>query len=114
MGFLQWVVDWTVTVALSRAGTPLEAANVVGRICGAMMGFWLNGRVTFARQDVALGRRQLLRFLLTWLSLTLLSTAIIGVIGRQLGLQAAWLAKPVLEATLAVVSFFVSRHWIYR
>ena len=32
----------------------------------------------------------------------------------KLGLQMAWLAKPLVEACLAVVSFVVSRHWVYR
>jgi len=28
-------------------------------------------------------------------------------------LRVAWVAKPVVEAILAVVSFFISRHWVY-
>lgn len=114
MGFLQWIVDWLVTVLLSQGGVHLEAANIAGRICGAMLGFWLNGRITFASQHVELGRKQLLRFLLTWLMLTLISTVAVGAVGRQASLHLAWLAKPVIEASLAVFSFFISRHWIYR
>lgn len=114
MGFLQWIVDWMVTVLLSQGGMHLEVANIVGRVCGAMLGFWLNGRITFASHNIALGRKQLLRFLLVWLMLTLISTVAIGTVGRQANLQAAWLAKPVIEAILAVFSFFISRHWIYR
>lgn len=114
MGFVQWIVDWMVTVLLSQSGMHLEIANIIGRVCGAMLGFWLNGRITFANPDVALGRQQLWRFLLAWLALTLISTVAIGAVGRTATLQAAWLAKPVIEALLAVVSFFISRHWIYR
>jgi putative flippase GtrA len=114
MGFLQWIVDWLVTVLLSQGGVHLEAANIAGRVCGAMLGFWLNGRITFASQNLALGRKQLLRFLLVWLILTLISTVSIGAVGRHASLQWAWLAKPVIEAVLAVASFFISRHWIYR
>jgi putative flippase GtrA len=114
MGFLQWIVDWVVTVLLSQGGIQLETANIVGRVCGAMLGFWLNGRITFANPHVTLGRKQLLRFLLAWLALTLISTVAISAVGRHATLQAAWLAKPVIEAVLAVASFFISRHWIYR
>ena len=47
IGGVQWLLDWGVMVALSHWGLPVEAANVAGRICGAMLGFWLNGRITF-------------------------------------------------------------------
>jgi hypothetical protein len=36
------------------------------------------------------------------------------LVGHSAGLQYAWLAKPVVEAVLAVASFFISRYWIYR
>ncbi|MCL7715265.1 GtrA family protein [Stenotrophomonas mori] len=113
MGGLQWVLDWLLTVALSHAGAPLEVANICGRIGGALLGFWLNGTVTFpaARR---LGRTQLQRFAIAWTVLTVVSTVAVGQVGHSAGLEAAWLAKAVIEAALAVVSFFVSRHWIYR
>ena len=113
MGFLQWVLDWLVTVGLSHAGLSLELANVCGRVTGALLGFWLNGTITFSSQQ-RLGRRQLLRFALAWVALTLVSTWAVGQVGHRVGLEAAWLAKPLVEAALAVVSFFISRHWIYR
>ncbi len=114
IGIVQWLVDSGITIALSHAGLALEAANVAGRISGAMLGFWLNGKITFAHQHASLGRSQLLRFITLWLALTLVSTWAVGGIGRHASLQAAWLAKPLVEIVLAVVSFFVSRHWVYR
>ncbi|MGX5729140.1 GtrA family protein [Pseudoxanthomonas beigongshangi] len=113
MGFLQWILDWLVTVGLSRAGMSLELANVCGRVAGALFGFWLNGTITFSAER-PLGRRQLLRFLLTWIALTCISTWAVGQIGRTASLEIAWLAKPLVEGALAIVSFFISRHWIYR
>lgn len=113
MGFLQWVLDWAITVALSHVGVPLEVANVCGRISGALLGFWLNGTITFST-GTPLGRRQLLRFVIAWLVMTVISTIAIGFVGHSAGLQHAWLAKPFVEAALAVGSFFISRYWIYR
>ncbi|WP_269789999.1 GtrA family protein [Stenotrophomonas sp. Iso1] len=113
MGFLQWILDWLVTVGLSHAGMSLEIANVCGRLIGAMFGFWLNGTFTFSSSR-PLGRQQLLRFALAWAALTVISTWGVGYVGRSVGLEAAWLAKPLIEAVLAVISFFISRHWIYR
>lgn len=113
MGFLQWILDWLVTVGLSRAGMPLEIANICGRVAGALFGFWLNGTITFSGER-PLGHRQLLRFLMAWIVFTCISTWAVGHIGRTASLEVAWLAKPLVEAALAVASFFVSRHWIYR
>lgn len=114
IGLLQYVVDWGVMVTLSHVGLPVEIANVAGRVSGATIGFWLNGRFTFAGDDTALGTRQLRRFVLLWLCMTAISTWTIGTIENHAGLQWAWLAKPVVEVALACVSFLASRHWVYR
>jgi len=114
IGLLQYVVDWGVMVTLSHFGLPVEMANVAGRVSGATLGFWLNGRITFANESGTLGRRQLQRFLLLWLIMTALSTWAVGAVENTAGLQWAWLAKPGVELVLAAVSFTVSRHWVYR
>lgn len=114
VGALQWLLDWAVMVGVSHAGAPVEAANVAGRISGAMLGFWLNGRWTFAREDTRLGRRQLGRFVLMWCASTTLSTLAVGQVDDVFGLQWAWLAKPAIEATLGLLGFVLARHWVYR
>lgn len=114
MGGIQLLLDSAVTIGLSRAGLALGVANVIGRICGAMLGFWLNGRFTFGKPGVRLDARALIRFTTAWLLLTAASTLGLSAIEAKLSLQAAWIAKPVVEAGLAIVSFFVSRHWVYR
>lgn len=114
IGVLQYVVDWGVMVGLSHFGMAVEMANIAGRISGAMLGFWLNGRITFAGEGNAVGRRQLQRFMLLWICTTALSTWSMGSIADVAGLRWAWLAKPAVEATLAAMSFVASRHWVYR
>lgn len=114
VGILQWLLDWGVLVALSHAGMAIEVANIVGRISGATLGFWLNGRVTFAGEETAAGPTQLRRFALMWLATTAISTWALGSIENLVGLQWAWLAKPCVEAVLGVVGFLGSRHWVYR
>ena len=111
---LQYVVDWGVMVALSHLGLPVEIANVAGRVSGATLGFWLNGRFTFADDTTSLGPRQLRRFVLLWLCMTAVSTWAVGTIEDVAGLQWAWLAKPLVEIALACASFLASRHWVYR
>ena len=38
VGLVQWFVDWAVMVLLSNGGMPIEPANVLGRVAGAMLG----------------------------------------------------------------------------
>lgn len=115
VGGLQLLIDWLLFVALSALGMPVVAANVTARASAALIGFWLNGRYTFAHGgQPRLGGRRLLRFVLVWIGLTLLSTWLIRGLSLQLGLQLTWIAKPVVEAGLAALSFLLARHWIYR
>lgn len=114
IGVLQWLLDWAVMVALSHAGMSVATANLAGRITGASLGFWLNGRITFAGEDTRVGSRQLGRFGLMWIATTLLSTWALSSIDRSVGLQWAWLAKPAVELALGIAGFLFSRHWVYR
>jgi len=114
IGVLQWLLDWGVMVGLSHAGMLVEPANVAGRISGALLGFWLNGRITFAGDEHHMGRKQFLRFLVMWLATTVVSTWAIGGIDDWFGLRWAWIAKPAIELALGGVGFLLSRHWIYK
>lgn len=113
VGLAQLVLDWGVMVALSALGVNLELANVLGRAAGASLGFWGNGRITFAGGRDS-WRRQGVRFLVQWSLLTTLSTMALGWIAEHHGAAGAWLSKPLVEALLAMISFFGSRHWVFR
>lgn len=114
VGGVQWLLDWGVMVALSHLGLAIEPANIAGRVSGALLGFWLNGRITFAGEHPRLGGTQLRRFLTMWVCTTAVSTWAMGRVDMMFGLHGAWLAKPAIEVALAVVGFVLSRHWIYR
>ena len=114
IGGVQWLVDWGVMVLLSHYGLVVELANVFGRVAGALLGYWLNWKLTFAGDDTAIGRTQLFRFILMWLGTTAVSTWSLGEIDDLGGLKWAWLAKPGVELCLGVVGFVLSRHWVYR
>jgi len=115
VGGVQLVLDWCVFVGTSALGLPLPVANLAGRVSGACVGFLLNGRLTFrGAAPIRLIGRPLRRFSVMWLGLTLVSTLAVSGVGHWAGLEYAWLAKPVVEALLAVVSFFLLRHWVYR
>lgn len=115
IGLLQLVLDWGVFVAATALGLPVAPSNLLGRISGAVLGFWLNGRYTFAAQgEQRHGWKRFMRFFALWLLMTVISTWLIDWVAQSLGLQYAWLAKPVVEVALALVSFFALRHVVYR
>ncbi|MCC4620831.1 GtrA family protein [Xanthomonas cassavae CFBP 4642] len=115
IGALQLAVDCSIFIAATAAGMPAAPANLLGRVSGALLGFWLNGRYTFARQEGArLGWQRFRRFAVMWLTLTLISTWLLSTAVDLLGLGQAWLAKPLVEGGLAIVSFFLGRHVVYR
>ena len=114
-GVLQLLQDWLLLVALTALGMPVAPANLASRTSAALLGFWLNGRYTFADGNgQRLGWRRFTRFWLLWLAITAISTVLVAVVASRLGLHQAWLAKPLVEAGLAVVSFFALRHWVFR
>jgi putative flippase GtrA len=115
IGALQLALDSAVFIGLSALGLPVIPANVAGRIAGASLGFWLNGRYTFADQGQArLSGRHLRRFVIAWSLLTALSSALLYLIEAHSNLHTAWLAKPLLEAGNAAIGFVVWRQWVYR
>ena len=114
-GILQLLLDWAGFVALTALGMPAMPANLASRTSAALLGFWLNGRYTFADgQGSRLGWRRFVRFWLLWLFMTAVSTVLVTVVEAQLGLHWAWLAKPVVEGGLALAGFFLLRHVVYR
>lgn len=114
-GGLALLVDWGVFVLLTRAAVPTAPANLLARLSGAGVAYVLNGAFTFRGRDGArLGWARLARFALVWCVMTALSTAALSIVDRALGLGYAWMAKPVVEALLAVGSFLLYRYWIYR
>lgn len=113
-GLLQWALEYALVLALSQWLLPIAPANVIGRVGGALLGFWLNGRWTFAGPGHELGRRTALRFALVWIAMTAMNTAWVGLIAHLAGLRTAQLLKPVGDLLTSGVGFMLSRHWTYR
>lgn len=115
IGGLQLCADWACFVALTWLGIELVPANVCARILGAVLGFWLNGRFTFAEgRRGHLGPAQASRFVVSWLVMALLSTMGVWLVGHAFDIAGARLAKPFIDAGLAGLGFLASKFWIYR
>lgn len=111
VGAVQLIVEWLCFVALTAWGEPVAPANVVARVIAAVLGFTMNGTVTFKSK---LRSALLLRFVAAWIPLTGTNTLLVTVLERLNGLHVAWLLKPLVDGLTAVVSFLIARHWIFR
>lgn len=114
IGLLQWLVEYGLMLALSEWVMPVAPANVIGRVFGAALGFWLNGKWTFAGDGTHVGRRAFVRFVVMWLALTVLNTWIVHAIDARFGLRMAQLLKPLADISSGVLGFVLSRHWVYN
>lgn len=115
VGGLQLLIDWLCFVGLTSVGIMTAPANIVGRVLGALVGFWLNGRVTFRDEAGGkLGWRRLGRFGMSWAVMSIFSTLAVTLVDHGAGLGWAWLFKPLVDGGLAVLGFLVSRYWIYK
>ena len=114
IGLVQWLVEYGVMLALSEWVMPVAPANVIGRVCGALIGFWLNGKWTFAGEDTHVGRHAFARFVAMWLGLTAINTWIVHALDAHLGLRMAQLLKPGADVLTGAAGFWLSRHWVYK
>lgn len=116
IGALQWLIDTAVMIGSSHLGLQVGLATVAGRLSGAVLGYTLNGRYTFARGagDRRLHRTSLRRFITFWLLATALSALLLAGIDHYLGLHASWLCKPLVDIGFAAGGFIAARLWIYR
>ena len=114
IGIVQWLVEYALMLVLSQWIMPVEPANVIGRLCGAVLGFWLNGKLTFAADDTHVGRHAAMRFLVMWIALTVLNTWIVAHLDDAFGLRMAQLLKPGADLLSGGIGFLLSRHWVYN
>lgn len=112
VGGLQFAFDAGLFILLTYWGMPAFWTNLFTRFTAAMLGFLLNGKLTFRQSRLT--RQQLLRYVLLWVSLTLLSTGAVVAIGQVAGLRAAWGMKVFVEILLAMLSFVLMRRWVFR
>lgn len=114
IGVILMGIDTGVFSVLHWAGLSLLPANMSSRVVAALASFYLNGRFSFAGHGESRPHAiRLGRYAAWWLLMTTISTLVLWGCHSQFGEQSVYAAKPVVEFVLAVVAFFVSRHWIY-
>ncbi|WP_191602233.1 GtrA family protein [Marinomonas algicola] len=118
IGGVQYALDAS-TFALCIVFVSAEVANVFARFIGAMSGYFLNGLFTFKKLDSKqkIAPKILLKFVLLWCVMTLLSTFMIQYsIGFFEIERWHWVvgAKLLVEAVLVVLSFSLQKFVVYR
>ena len=121
-GCTQFVVDTLLLVAMTHAGVSVEVANPLSRAMAAVLGLLLNSSITFGQRGQPRRLPQtgmIVRYVVMWVSMTLLSTALISWLHDLRPddiARASWIAisKISVEALLFLLSFLVSRYWVYR
>jgi putative flippase GtrA len=106
VGLFQLCLDWGVFVLLTRAELAVPVANLLARAVNIPVGWFLQGRVTFG---AALNAGTFLRYLLVFLLLTILSTLAL----LPMSVPVRELAKPLVEALLAIASFLLMQHFVF-
>ena len=118
VGGFQYLLDAALFGILITSGLGTIPSNITSRATAAATGFLLNRYVTFSRRDdtVQLFSASLVRFLVFFAVMTAVSTGLIHLLGRLAGDSETQriIYKLGVEAVLAVVSFFLSRNWVYR
>ena len=117
-GGLQYLFDTLVYGLLIASGVPVALANVFSRGSAALLGFGFNRYITFAQAGESWSRftGSLGRFAVLWLTMTIVSSLLLLAAQFLLGggLAEKVIYKMAVEAVLAVVSFFVSKRWVFR
>ncbi|AVP96881.1 hypothetical protein C7S18_06560 [Ahniella affigens] len=115
IGGTQFVLDWALFSLLHWLGMPASPANLLGRATAALLGFYLNGRFTFAEPGgQKLGGARFGRFVLAWILMTVLSTVLVQAVVWLWPGPMVYLAKPAIEILLAFLNFFVLKWFVYR
>lgn len=112
VGGIQFMLDIALFVMLTHSGMASLYANLIARFSAALLGFLLNGKLTF-RQSRLTGT-QWWKYMLVWVFLTGLSTGAVVPVGRMAGLEMAWLMKALIEVLLAMLSFMLMRRWVFK
>jgi putative flippase GtrA len=118
VGGFQYLLDITLFGILITFGLATFPSNVTSRAIAAASGFLLNRYLTFSQRQDTVRRfsASLIRFVVFFAVMTALSTALILLLERMAGDSDSQriIYKFAVEAVLAVISFFLSRNWVFR
>lgn len=118
VGGFQYMLDAVLFGVFISVGAGTVSSNITSRAIAAGTGFLLNRYLTFGRRNdnVKLFSASLMRFLIFFAVMTILSTGLIILLEQLVGDNDTQriFYKIGVEAVLAIISFFLSRNWVFR
>ena len=118
VGGFQYLLDAVMFGILISTGLGTLPSNVASRATAAATGFLLNRYLTFGKRNDSVQHfsASLARFLIFFIAMTVLSTGLILLLENVVGDndKQRIIYKLAVEAVLAVISFFLSRNWVFR
>ena len=114
VGAIVVACDYLVFTAILLAAPAVYlAANLGGKVAGALLGFFLHRHFTFSWEQRHGARRQFVSYCAVLLGNIALSTALLWLLVEQVQAN-AFLARIATDAVVIVVAFLPSRLWVYR
>ncbi|MCR6477832.1 GtrA family protein [Variovorax sp. ZS18.2.2] len=116
VGVTQLLADTLIFYLLLELSITPWIANSLSRFLALLLGFVLNGAITFRQPDntASTSKKSFVRLLILWLALTLVSSELVTLASHHVSGPHLLLAKLGVELVLAFVSFFISKTWVYR
>ncbi|WP_411800930.1 GtrA family protein [Enterobacter quasiroggenkampii] len=123
IGVIQFFVDTALLQLFVLVDVKVTYANILSRALAACLGCYLNYRYTFKYQrglEVRYLIKVYFRFAFFWVFMTLLSNLMLMVFLKFISLNISFLplhtliAKIATETLLFVISFFISKFWVFN
>lgn len=115
VGLSQLAIEALLYVACTLLGVTPLIANLVARVLAAAGGYFMHSRVTFLQaKDTRRSSGTWWRYGSVWIALTAASTLAVTSAVETVGLHGSWIAKPMVDGVLAVVSFLLLKAWVFR
>jgi putative flippase GtrA len=114
VGIVVVALDYMVFAALLWAMPGYHlAANVAGKVAGAVSGFVLHRQITFAGQHRDGAGRQVMSYALLFAFNLVMSSCLLWLLVDYLRFNTYW-SRLCVDALVVITSFTGSRLWVYR
>jgi putative flippase GtrA len=118
VGGFQYLLDAVMFGIFISIGFGTVPSNIASRATAAATGFLLNRYLTFGKRNDSVQHfsTSLARFLIFFIAMTVLSTGLILLLENVAGDNDSQriIYKLAVEAVLAVISYFLSKNWVFR
>ena len=119
IGFLLLAIDTSIFLALTFSPISTININLLSKGGAAVFGYFLHRKYTFTEASEWHNLGQIIRYLLYLILMILISTALIAfseylIEGFRDNFLVTFAVKVLVECICVVISFLISRFWVYK